>query len=154
MFLGATAGIGKFTLSIFSIYKQMASNSKTVILLPTQESIKARFDILHKIFGNKVGFHTNNTTKDMEVLTNFDIILTSPESWDVISRRWKIRKGFENIGLFIVVDIHLIGEVGSTLEVLISRMRYISSQRSIPIRIIALGCSVANYKDIAGWIGC
>lgn len=77
------------------------------------------------------------------------IILTSPQAWDVVSRRWKIRKGFNEIGLFVVVDIHLIGQAGSTMEIVISRMRYVSSQFPKPIRTIGLGCSVANYLDIS-----
>lgn len=48
-----------------------------------------------------------------------------------------------------MVDVHLIGEAGSTMEIVISRMRYISSQLPKPIRMIGLGCSVANYKDLA-----
>lgn len=99
-------------------------------------------------------YFVNQTNKDIESLSKYDIIVTSPESWDVVSRRWKIRKGFESIGLFVVVDIHLIGESGSTMEILISRMRYISSQLPKPIRIIALGCSIANYRDVAEWVGC
>jgi len=39
------------------------------------------------------------------------------------------------------------------MEVITSRMRYIASQLEKRVRIIALGTSVANYKDIAEWIG-
>lgn len=115
MFLGATAGLGKFTLSIFAIHKELSTGRKVVVLLPNQESIKQRYDTLYKIFGNKVSFLTNNTNKDVEVLINSQVILTSPESWDVLSRRWKIRKGFSEIGLLVIVDVHLIGEAGSTM---------------------------------------
>ena len=40
------------------------------------------------------------------------------------------------------------------LEVVISRMRYISSQTDNKIRILALSTSLANAKDLAEWIGC
>ena len=33
-------------------------------------------------------------------------------------------------------------------------MRYISGQLEKPIRIIALGASMANSKDVATWLGC
>ena len=36
IFLGATAGSGKFTLSIFSIYKALSENKKTIVLMPNQ----------------------------------------------------------------------------------------------------------------------
>ena len=40
------------------------------------------------------------------------------------------------------------------LEVICSRMRYISSQIERNIRIIAMGSSLSNAKDIAQWLGC
>lgn len=39
------------------------------------------------------------------------------------------------------------------MEVICSRMRYISSQIEKSIRIIALSSSLANSKDIAQWLG-
>ena len=44
--------------------------------------------------------------------------------------------------------------MGPVLEVVISRMRYISSQTDNKIRILALSTSLANAKDLAEWIGC
>ena len=42
-----------------------------------------------------------------------NIIISTPEKWDVLSRRWKQRKNVQNINLFIVDELHLIGgEVG------------------------------------------
>lgn len=40
------------------------------------------------------------------------------------------------------------------LEVICSRMRYISSQLERNIRIVALSSSLSNAKDIAQWLGC
>lgn len=39
------------------------------------------------------------------------------------------------------------------MEIITSRMRYISSQLEKPIRIIGLSTSVANAKDLGDWIG-
>jgi pre-mRNA-splicing helicase BRR2 len=84
-----------------------------------------------------------------------NIIISTPEKWDVISRRWKQRKNVQNVNLYIVDDLQLIGgEDGPILEVVSSRMRYISSQIEKPIRIVALSSSLANAKDIAQWLGC
>ena len=38
-------------------------------------------------------------------------------------------------------------------QVITSRMRYISSQREAPIRIVGLATSLANAKDLGEWIG-
>jgi pre-mRNA-splicing helicase BRR2 len=38
-----------------------------------------------------------------------DIVVSTPEAWEVISRRWKARKGFEKIGLLVIDGLHMIG---------------------------------------------
>lgn len=96
---------------------------------------------------------TGQATKDVSKLTSYDVIMTTPESWDVMSRRWKSRKGFDQIGLFIADMMQLLGEAGSAMEIMISRMRYITSQVDYHIRIIGLASSLADYRDVAEWIG-
>ena len=40
------------------------------------------------------------------------------------------------------------------LEIICSRMRYISSQIGRTIRIVALSSSLSNAKDVLQWLGC
>ena len=50
--------------------------------------------------------------------------------------------------------MHLIGGAeGPTLEVVLSRMRYVASQTDKSARIVALGTSMANAKDVGDWLG-
>ena len=57
--------------------------------------------------------------------------------------------------LFVADELHLLGGAdGPVLEIICSRMRYISSQIERNIRIVALSSSVANYKDLAQWLNC
>ncbi len=47
------------------------------------------------------------------VVLQGNIVISTPEKWDVLSRRWKQRKNVQNVNLFIVDELHLIGgEVG------------------------------------------
>ena len=48
---------------------------------------------------------------------------------------------------------HTGAENGPTLEIIVSRMRFISSQLENKIRIVALSSSIANYKEVAEWVG-
>ena len=41
--------------------------------------------------------------------TQGNVIVSTPENWDVLSRRWKQRKNVQNVNLFIVDELHLIG---------------------------------------------
>lgn len=43
------------------------------------------------------------------VLQQGNIIISTPENWDVLSRRWKQRKNVQTINLFIVDELHLVG---------------------------------------------
>lgn len=82
------------------------------------------------------------------------ILLLTPPWQDVMSRRWTTRKNVQNVSLFIVDELHLIGgDVGPVLEVIVSRMRYISSQLERNIRLVGLLTSVANARDLGLWIG-
>lgn len=72
----------------------------------------------------------------------------------MLSRRWKQRKNVKDVGLFIVDELHLVGGTGgATLEVICSRMRYISNALNKNIRIVGLAHSVANAKDLGDWLG-
>jgi replicative superfamily II helicase len=71
-----------------------------------------------------------------------------------VSRKWKSRKGFEGIGLFVVDGLHLLSENYSIMEVVVSRMRYVASQLgNDAFKMIGLSASIANYLDIGEWIG-
>lgn len=38
------------------------------------------------------------------------MIISTPERWDVLSRRWKQRKNVQNVDLFIVDELQLLAE--------------------------------------------
>ena len=95
------------------------------------------------------------TATDLKIITKANIIISTPVNWDILSRRWKQRKQVQNVSLFIVDELHLIGgEDGPVLEIICSRIRYISSQIERNIRVVALSSSIANAKDISQWLFC
>ncbi|CAH8536125.1 hypothetical protein MS3_00004841 [Schistosoma haematobium] len=129
------------------------------VLPPHEEQVEQRYIDWASRFGEKLGKRvvrlTGETSVDLKLLARGNIIVTTPEHWDVLSRRWKQRKNVQNVNLFIADNLHLVGsEGGSVLEVVCSRMRYISSQVDNPIRIIGLSHSLTNGRDIASWLGC
>jgi pre-mRNA-splicing helicase BRR2 len=105
--------------------------------------------------GKEIVCLTGETAADLKLLELGDVIFTTPDQWDSLSRRWKQRKNVQSVELFLADDIHLLGsEIGPTLEVVVSRMRYISVQTGSPIRIVAAGASLANARDLGEWLGC
>lgn len=99
----------------------------------------------------KVAMLTGQIANDSKLLEQSDIIVSTAVNWDIMSRRWRARKGFKDIKIFIVDDLHMIADAGSVLEVIVSRMRMIQAENQF--RIVALSLSVADYKEFAEWIG-
>ena len=81
-------------------------------------------------------------------------MLTTPEKWDGISRDWRHRGYVAKVALTVIDEIHLLGEDrGPILEVIVSRMRYISSRTSLPVRVVGLSTAISNAADVADWLG-
>ncbi|CAH8533051.1 unnamed protein product [Heterobilharzia americana] len=174
--IAAPTGSGKTVcaeLAIFRLITTYSANSMSqsestgtsanfrciYVLPPHEEQVEQRYIDWVSRFGEKLGKRvvrlTGETSVDLKLLARGNIIVTTPEHWDVLSRRWKQRKNVQNVNLFIADNLHLIGsEGGSILEVVCSRMRYISSQVDNPIRIIGLSHSLTNGRDVASWLGC
>ena len=61
---------------------------------------------------------TGETAVDLKLLAKGNLILSTPQNWDIISRRWKQRKSVQNVNLFICTELHLLGgEEGPVMEV-------------------------------------
>ncbi|XP_016503617.1 DExH-box ATP-dependent RNA helicase DExH12-like [Nicotiana tabacum] len=160
--VAAPTGSGKTICAEFAILRNHQkgpdSAMRAVYIAPLVALAKERFSDWKKKFGDSLGMRvvelTGETTSDLKLLEKGQLIISTPEKWDALSRRWKQRKHVQQVSLFIIDELHLIGgQGGPILEVIVSRMRYISSQVENKIRIIALSTSLANAKDLGEWIG-
>lgn len=61
------------------------------------------------MLGKNVVMLTGETSADLKLLAKGNIIISTPDKWDVLSRRWKQRKNVQNVNLFILDEAHLIG---------------------------------------------
>lgn len=111
----------------------------------------ARFSVLSKFMNFSVTQLSGHLQTDIKLMDGHDVILGTPEQMDQVSRRWRNRESVQQTGLLIMDNTHLLDHC--TLEVVASRFRYMSSQMQEPVRILAFAYSVANYKDIAEWLG-
>ncbi|CAF0840833.1 unnamed protein product [Adineta steineri] len=165
VFLGASTGCGKTICAEFAILRLFSNEKlkenpepKCVYVTPKEELaeiVRQDWDRRFATIGRKVVLLTGETATDLKLIAKGHIIISTPEKWDILSRRWKQRKNVQNVNLFIVDDLHVIGsDEGPVLEVICSRMRYMSSQIGRNVRIIAMSTSILNAKDIAQWLGC
>ncbi|CAH0730140.1 unnamed protein product, partial [Brenthis ino] len=162
VFVGAPAGSGKSVVAELALLRLLATAgaaARAVYVLPKDALADIVFaDWYHKFgtrFNLKVVQLTGETATDHKLLNKGQIIITTAEKWDVLSRRWKVRKSVQSVSLFIVDALQLLGgEEGPVLEVVCSRMRYIASQIGRPIRIVALSLPLADARDVWQWLGC
>ena len=141
----------------------LRARAKVVYVTPKDSLAERKFVEWQKLFGQgrqlRVELLTGEPSQDMKLVERADIVVATPFSWDLISRKWRTKKTkpiMSSIGLFIADNIHLIDlvEGGSLMELVVSRMRYISvNLAGSKMRLIASGSSISNASDIANWIG-
>ncbi|WWC58973.1 uncharacterized protein I303_101518 [Kwoniella dejecticola CBS 10117] len=159
VFIGAPTGSGKTICAEFALLRLWTKRDppRAVCIEPYQEMVDMRVSEWSEKFSpleKEVVALTGESTADLALLRKADIVVCTPNQWDLLSRRWKTRKDVQNIGLLIADELQLIGgDVGSTYEVIVSRTRYVSQQTGIPTRIVAASVSLSNARDLGDWIG-
>ncbi|CAK9183443.1 unnamed protein product [Ilex paraguariensis] len=160
--VAAPTGSGKTICAEFAILrnhqKGPESFMRAVYIAPIEALAKERYNDWKRKFGEGLGMRvvelTGEMATDLKLLEKGQVIISTPDKWDALSRRWKQRKHVQQVSLFIIDELHLIGgQGGPVVEVIVSRMRYIASQVENKIRIVALSTSLANAKDLGEWIG-
>ena len=160
VFLGAPTGSGKTGCAEIAVVKALHSDpgSKVVYIAPLKALVKERITDWTEKFTNTVGKKvielTGDVTPDIHSLLRADIICTTPEKWDGVSRHWEARSYVRQCRLVIFDEIHMLAsERGPIIEALVSRMRYIGWRQDRAIRLIGLSTAVASASDMAQWLG-
>ncbi|PIA32601.1 hypothetical protein AQUCO_04400058v1 [Aquilegia coerulea] len=160
--VAAPTGSGKTICAEFALLRNHQRGPESVMrvvyIAPIEALAKERYRDWKKKFGEDLGMEvvelTGETATDLKLLEKGQVIISTPEKWNNISRRWKWTKHVREVSLFIVDELHLIGGQGAPLlDVIVTRMRYIASQNNDKFRIVALSTSLANAKDLGEWIG-
>jgi ATP-dependent DNA helicase HFM1/MER3 len=157
--VSAPTGSGKtviLELAICRLMNGFANGSyKIIYQAPTKSLCSERQrDWEHKFgrFDLKVAELTGDTDNaQLRNVQNATIIITTPEKWDSMTRKWKDhQKLMQMVKLFLIDEVHILKEDrGATLEAIVSRMKSVGSD----IRFVALSATVPNSQDIATWLG-
>ncbi|KAK4187755.1 putative ATP-dependent DNA helicase, partial [Podospora australis] len=157
--VAAPTGSGKTTILELAICKLALErgnqNFKIVYQAPTKAlcSEKARdWEKKFKHINLRCAELTGDTSQaEMRRVGDASIIVTTPEKWDSITRKWQDhRRLLQMVELFLIDEVHILKDVrGATLEAVVSRMKTIGSN----VRFVALSATVPNSDDIAQWLG-
>lgn len=155
--ISAPTGSGKtvlFELAILKVIKDQSKDSKILYLAPTKALCMEKYNDWSSrfgILGLSIGVLTGDTSyTEADRVKNSSLIISTPEKWDLLSRRWMdYEKLFDLVKLLLVDEIHILRDPrGATLEVVITRMKRICRK----LRIIALSATIANIEDISSWL--
>ncbi|XP_019386674.1 PREDICTED: probable ATP-dependent DNA helicase HFM1 isoform X2 [Crocodylus porosus] len=169
----APTGSGKtvmFELAITRLLMEVPMpwlNIKIVYMAPIKALCSQRFDDWKEKFG-PIGLSCKELTGDTVVDDLFEIqhahiIMTTPEKWDSMTRKWRDNSLVQLVRLFLIDEVHVVKDEsrGATLEVVVSRMKTVQSSVSrssenpntFPsMRFVAVSATIPNAEDIAEWL--
>jgi ATP-dependent DNA helicase HFM1/MER3 len=157
--VSAPTGSGKTALLELAICKLVEGHPsgqfKIVYQAPTKSLCSERMRDWQKKFS-----HLNLACAELTGDTGYaemnkvgaaSIIVTTPEKWDSITRKWKdYSRLLQLVKLFLIDEVHILKDTrGATLEAVVSRMKTSGAN----VRFVALSATVPNSQDIAVWLG-
>ncbi|KAK9389709.1 Sec63 Brl domain-containing protein [Lipomyces mesembrius] len=157
--ISSPTGSGKTVLFELAMLKTLVSealgNFKIIYIAPTKSLCYERYQdwcARLAVLGMKCGFLTGDTSaEEVATVKQADVIITTPEKWDSTTRRWTDYDRLMTLVKLVLIDeVHILKDLrGATLEVVVSRMKYIAPHA----RFIALSATIPNAEDIAEWLG-
>ena len=157
--LCAPTGSGKTVIMELAICRLLSSCNqeefKIIYQAPTKSLCSERFNDWNEKFG-ALGLKCAELTGDtqqtqLKNVQNASVIITTPEKWDSVTRKWKDHaKLMQMVRLFLIDEVHILKDSrGATLEAVVSRMKSIGGD----VRFVALSATAPNSEDIATWLG-
>ncbi|KAH8599771.1 Sec63 Brl domain-containing protein [Bisporella sp. PMI_857] len=157
--VSAPTGCGKTVLLELAICKLAESHRsgefKIVYQAPTKSLCSERVRDWTKKFSHLnlacAEFTGDTEQSEMNKIRNASIIITTPEKWDSMTRKWSDhQKLLQMVKLFLIDEVHILKDIrGATLEAVVSRMKACAAN----VRFVATSATVPNSQDIAVWLG-
>lgn len=104
-----------------------------------------------------LGIVVRELTGDMQLTKaeaeRADILVTTPEKWDVVTRKGGDGSLGQTCGLLIIDEVHLLADGrGAVIESVVARLhRFVESSQK-QVRIVGLSATLPNYKDVATFL--
>lgn len=103
-----------------------------------------------KAFGIQVRELTGDINMSKAEIEQTQVIVTTPEKWDIITRKSGDRTYTQLVRLLIIDEIHLLhDDRGPVLEAIVARtLRQVEATQEL-VRIVGLSATLPNYEDVA-----
>lgn len=154
----APHGSGKTLCGELAILRSLSLGPGKIIYIPCNQD---QAEVCYKDWRHRfqklsvsVALLEGDQLRDLELMKSAQVVISSPSVWESLSRKWRQRKIFRSIQLFVFDDLHSIGsEGGACLEIALARTRFMITQLQNSARIVGLSYCIANAKDVGDVIG-
>ena len=168
MLICAPTGSGKTNVAMLAILREigkhrnpetgeiMLDNFKIVYIAPLKALVQEQVGNFGKRlepYGVRVSELTGDRQLTKQQIADTQIIVTTPEKWDVITRKATDMSYTDLVRLIIIDEIHLLhDDRGPVLESIVSRTIRKIEQTGDPVRLVGLSATLPNYRDVASFL--
>jgi pre-mRNA-splicing helicase BRR2 len=168
MLLCAPTGAGKTNVAMLTMLNEMSKwrdertgafdlNAFKIVYVAPMKALVAEQAENFRARLSHYGITVNELTGDSQLtkqqIAETQVIVTTPEKWDVISRKSTDTSYTNLVRLMIVDEIHLLhDDRGPVLESIIARTIRKMEQLNDPVRLVGLSATLPNYKDVATFL--
>ncbi|KAI1488164.1 Sec63 Brl domain-containing protein [Biscogniauxia mediterranea] len=168
MLICAPTGSGKTNVAMLTILRELGKHRnpetgdidldafKIVYIAPLKALVQEQvgnFGGRLKPYGITVSELTGDRQLTKQQIAETQIIVTTPEKWDVITRKATDLTYTNLVRLIIIDEIHLLhDDRGPVIESIVSRTIRKAEQTGDPVRLIGLSATLPNYRDVASFL--
>lgn len=168
MLICAPTGSGKTNVAMLTILREigkhrnpetgeiMLDDFKIIYIAPLKALVQEQVGNFGKrleVYGIRVAELTGDRQLTKQQIADTQVIVTTPEKWDVITRKATDMSYTRLVRLIIIDEIHLLhDDRGPVLESIVSRTIRKIEQTGDPVRIVGLSATLPNYRDVATFL--
>ena len=168
MLICAPTGSGKTNVAMLAMLREigkhrnpetgeiMLDDFKIVYIAPLKALVQEQVGNFSKrleSYGIKVSELTGDRQLTKQQIADTQIIVTTPEKWDVITRKATDMSYTNLVRLIVIDEIHLLhDDRGPVLESIVARTIRRIEQNGEPVRLIGLSATLPNYRDVASFL--
>ncbi|KAF2662907.1 Sec63-domain-containing protein [Lophiostoma macrostomum CBS 122681] len=168
MLICAPTGSGKTNVAMLTMLREIGKHRdprtgeialddfKIIYIAPLKALVQEQVGNFGKRlepYGIKVSELTGDRQLTKQQIAETQVIVTTPEKYDVITRKATDTSYINLVRLICIDEIHLLhDDRGPVLESIVSRTIRRSEQTGDHVRLVGLSATLPNYRDVASFL--
>ncbi|KAJ9669172.1 Pre-mRNA-splicing helicase BRR2 [Coniosporium apollinis] len=168
MLICAPTGSGKTNVAMLAMLREIGKHRnpetgeinldefKIIYIAPLKALVQEQVGNFGKRlepYGIRVSELTGDRQLTKQQIADTQIIVTTPEKWDVITRKATDTSYTNLVRLICIDEIHLLhDDRGPVIESIVSRTIRRMEQTGDAVRLIGLSATLPNYRDVASFL--